>query len=167
MDNPFVHNTVCVSLGIYGNMLKNAGVELMEGWGSLVDANTVAIKSDRAGDKPDKTITGNKILLAPGGWPFIPDLPGKELCITSNEAFYLKDCPKKIVIVGGGYIAVEFACIFKGYGADVTQLYRGPMFLRGFDDDIRRHLYNEMKEGLGIDVRLETNPAKVEKQVAW
>jgi glutathione reductase (NADPH) len=148
--------------GIYKNMLVNAGVELIEGWGSLQDEHTVAIKQDRGAAEPDKTISAYKILVAVGGWPFIPDIPGKDLCITSNEAFYLKECPKRIVIIGGGYIAVEFACIFKGYGADVTLMYRGDMFLRGFDDDIRDHLANEMKE-MGIDVQFNTNPAKVEE----
>nr|BCM78259.1 glutathione reductase [Euglena gracilis] len=149
--------------GVYINMLKNSGVDLIQGFGSFVDAHTVAIKADQAENPAGRTITGDKVLIATGSWPFVPDIPGKEYCVTSNEAFYLRECPKRIVIVGGGYIAVEFACIFKGYGADVTLMYRGEMFLRGFDDDIRRHLCTEMQE-LGVHVQLQTNPAKVEKK---
>lgn len=84
-----------------------------------------------------KTYTANIILIAVGGWPFVPDIPGKELGITSNEAFYLKELPKRALIVGGGYIAVEFAAIFSGYGSKVEMVYRGQKWLRGFDDDLR------------------------------
>ena len=145
--------------GIYGNMLKNAGVELITGWGAVAGPNSVIVKDQREGPAVN-TLSTKRILVCPGGWPFTPDIPGKEHCITSNECFYLNECPKEIVICGGGYIAVEFACIFHGYGAKVTLMYRGPMFLRGFDDDLREHLYNEMKNA-GIDVQLNTNPAKV------
>ena len=78
-----------------------------------------------------------------GGWPFVPDIPGKELGITSNEAFYLKDLPKRVLIVGGGYIAVEFAAIFAGYGSKVSLVYRAENWLRGFDNDLRSHLKTE------------------------
>jgi glutathione reductase (NADPH) len=148
--------------GVYADMLKASGVDLVLGWGSLVDKHTVAVKTNRTADAPDQTLTGETILIATGGWPFVPEFPGRDLCITSNEAFYLKECPKRVVICGGGYIAVEFASIFHGYGAHVTLMYRGEMFLRGFDDEIRRHLHGEMTAA-GIDVRLHTNPAKVER----
>uniref|UniRef100_A0A7S1IQI1 Glutathione reductase n=1 Tax=Eutreptiella gymnastica TaxID=73025 RepID=A0A7S1IQI1_9EUGL len=149
--------------GIYKNMLVNSGVNLLEGWGSLVDTHTVAVRSSRDSPEPDSTITAEKILIAVGGWPFIPDIPGKEHCISSNEAFYLPECPKRIVVVGGGYIATEFSCIFRGYGAQVTQMYRGSMFLNGFDDDLRTHLCGEM-QAQGIEIMFNTNPAKIEKQ---
>jgi|NorSeaMetagenome_1021524.scaffolds.fasta_scaffold136114_1 hypothetical protein len=80
---------------------------------------------------------------AAGGWPFVPEIPGKELAITSNEAFYLKELPKRVLIVGGGYIAVEFAAIFSGYGSKVSLVYRGENWLRGFDNDLRTHLKTE------------------------
>ena len=92
----------------------------------------------------------------------MPDFPGSELAITSNEVFFLEKLPHKLLIVGGGYIAVEFACIFQGLGVDVTQLYRGPLFLRGFDDDVRAHLSEEIHTK-GIDPRFETNVTAIEK----
>src|SRR3546814_7633653 len=84
-----------------------------------------------------KICTAKYILVATGGWPRLPDIAGQEHVITSNEAFFLDALPKRVIIVGGGYIAVEFAGIFNGLGSQVTQLYRGPHFLRGYDDDIR------------------------------
>ena len=140
--------------GIYGNLLKNAGVELIEGRATLVDAHTVAVG--------DKTYTAERILVAVGGWPMIPDIPGKEYAVSSNEAFYLEEFPKRVIVVGGGYIAVEFAGIFNGLGADVAQLYRGPLFLRGFDEDVRNHLSGEMRKK-GIDLKFNSNIAAIEK----
>ncbi len=141
--------------GIYDRLLKNAGVDLVEGRAVLVDANTVEVAG--------KKYTAEKILVAVGGWPSVPDIPGKEFIATSNEAFYLEELPKKIIVVGGGYIAVEFAGIFKGLGADVTQLYRGEMFLRGFDGDVRTFLADEMRKK-EIDLRFNANIASIEKQ---
>jgi glutathione reductase (NADPH) len=92
----------------------------------------------------------------------VPDIPGKEHAITSNEAFYLPELPRRVVVGGGGYIAVEFAAIFHGYGAQVTQLYRRDLFLRGFDIDVRRTLADEMAKK-GIDLRFNANPASIEK----
>jgi glutathione reductase (NADPH) len=107
-------------------------------------------------------VTADKILVATGGWPTVPDFPGKEHAITSNEAFFLEDLPKRVIMVGGGYIAVEFAGILHGYGSHVTQLYRGDMFLRGFDQDLRSHLAAEMLKQ-GIDLRFNANIASLEK----
>jgi len=140
--------------GIYANLLDGAGVDLFEGHAQLVDANTIKIG--------DKTVTAKYILVATGGWPVVPDIPGKEHIITSNEAFYLPDFPKEITIVGGGYIAVEFAGIFAGLGAKTTLVYRGSMFLRGFDDSIRSFVKDEI-EKKGIDLRFETNVTSIEK----
>ena len=138
--------------GIYDGMLANAGCETMEGRARVVDAHTVEICGRR--------ITASHILIAVGGQPDVPDIPGREHVVTSNECFFLEDLPANVVIVGGGYIATEFAGIFHGLGTRVTQLYRGPLFLRGFDDDVRRHLATEMRRK-GIDLRFDSNVAKV------
>jgi glutathione reductase (NADPH) len=141
--------------GIYDKMLGGAGCEMFWGTAKVVDPHTVELEG--------KTYTAANILVAVGGWPFVPDMPGKEHVISSNEAFYLDKLPREIVIVGGGYIAVEFAGIFHGLGVEVTQLYRGEMFLRGFDKDVREHLAQEMGRK-GIDVRFNTDIESVEKK---
>lgn len=141
--------------GIYGRLLEKAGVDLIVGEAKFVDEHTVEVAG--------KKYTADKILVAVGGKPFVPDFPGKEHVITSNEAFYLDDLPARAVIVGGGYIAVEFACIFSGYGVDVTQVYRGDLFLRGFDDEVREHLAGEMKTQ-GINLQFSTTIKSVEKK---
>lgn len=141
--------------GIYDGLLENAGVSLVEGRARIVDPHTVEVAGKR--------YTADNILIATGGWPTVPELPGRELGITSNEAFYLESLPKKAIIVGGGYIAVEFACIFDGLGVDVTQLYRGPLFLRGFDDDVRTHLAEQIR-ARGVDLRFDTNVTALEKR---
>ncbi|MDY3330988.1 MAG: glutathione-disulfide reductase [Pelistega sp.] len=138
--------------GVYGNLLKE--VTLLEGWGSIVDANTVKVG--------DKTYTARYILIATGGWPTVPDVPGKELAITSNEIFDLPEFPKRLLVVGGGYIASEFASIFNGMGAKVIQLYRSEKILRGFDEDIRNFLSQEMVKH-GVDLRVNSDVAKLEK----
>jgi glutathione reductase (NADPH) len=92
----------------------------------------------------------------------VPEVPGSQYAITSNEAFFLPDLPNRIIIVGGGYIGTEFAGIFHGLGTQVTQVYRGPLFLRGFDDDVRKTLAVEMRKK-GIDLRFNTNLEKIEK----
>jgi glutathione reductase (NADPH) len=104
----------------------------------------------------ERRYTAGKILIATGGWPHIPKFPGSELAISSNEVFDLEQFPKRLAIVGGGYISVEFAGIFNGLGARVTQLYRGPLFLRGFDADIRAHAAQEICK-TGVDLRFEVN----------
>lgn len=109
-----------------------------------------------------KNYSAERILIATGGWPSIPDIPGKELVISSNEVFFLETLPEKILVVGGGYIAVEFAGIFNGLGVDTTLLYRGPLFLRGFDQDVREFLAEEMRKK-GIKLKFETNVDSIEK----
>ncbi|MDP6475003.1 MAG: glutathione-disulfide reductase [Alphaproteobacteria bacterium] len=140
--------------GIYRRLLKESGVTAIDGRGALLDANSVAIGEER--------YSADTILIATGGWPFMPELPGIELAITSNEAFDLPRLPGRIVIVGGGYIACEFAGIFNGFGVETVQLYRSDMILRGFDMDIREICCDEMRKS-GIDVRLNVNAVKLEK----
>jgi len=137
---------------IYRNLLSGVEADLIDGRARIVDANTVAVG--------DRHYTTSKILIATGGWPYIPPFPGSELAVTSNEIFDLDAFPQRLVIVGGGYIAVEFAGIFNGLGADVTQLYRGPLFLRGFDSDIRAHAVQEIRK-TGVDLRFETNVTEI------
>jgi len=143
-------------------VLGKAGVEICEGIGKLVDKNTVHISPTKDGE--DRTVTTKYILIAVGGWPFKPDIPGIEHTITSNEIFYLKEQPKSIVIVGGGFIACEFAQIMEGLGTEVTLMYRKDLFLRGFDDDMRQHICDEMKRNTKIDIRFNTNPKEIIKK---
>ena len=142
---------------IYRNLLANAGVELFEARATLKDPNTIEVAG--------RTVSAERILVATGGWPVVPDIPGKALAISSTEVFYLPELPKRALVVGGGYIAVEFAGIFHGLGVDTVQLYRGPLFMRGFDMDVRGHLAQEMRKK-GIDLRFDCNPAKIEKTAA-
>lgn len=142
--------------GIYVRNLQNAGAELVHSRVTVVDAHTV--------ESPEKgRATAEKILIATGGRPWMPkDLPGVEHAITSNEAFQLPTLPKSIVIAGGGYIAIEFAGIFNGLGVDTTIVHRGPNLLRGFDDDVRAHVAEEM-EKRGIKVILGAQHKSIEK----
>ena len=133
---------------IYRNLLSGVDADLIDGRATILGPNTIAVE--------DKQYSAGKILIATGGWPHIPDFPGKELAVTSNEIFDLEHFPQRLAVVGGGYIAVEFAGIFNGLGARVTQLYRGPLFLRGFDADIREHAAQEISKS-GVDLRFETN----------
>jgi glutathione reductase (NADPH) len=139
---------------VYRKLLQDSGVTIIEGRAELVDPHTVV-----ADGKP---ITAKYILVAVGSWPMVPKFPGSEHAITSNETFYLKNSPRRMIIVGGGYIGVEFAGIFHGLGVEVTQLYWGPLFLRGFDDDCRETLAHEMKKR-GIDLRFNADIRKIEK----
>ena len=107
-------------------------------------------------------LTARYILIATGGWPSTPSIPGGELAITSNEAFFLPQFPARVIIVGGGYIGVEFAGIFHGLGAKVTLVHRGELFLRGFDDDLRRMLATEMGKR-EIELRFNSQVERIEK----
>lgn len=138
--------------GIYENLLLNSGVTLYSGHAKLLDSNTVSIDGE--------TVSAKNILIASGGWPFVPDFPGSEHVITSNEAFYLPRLPKSIVIVGGGYIAVEFAGIFNGLGVETHLVYRGSLILRGFDQDVREHALQEITKK-GVHVHLDKNVKKI------
>jgi glutathione reductase (NADPH) len=147
--------------GIYAANLGKAGVDLVHGRAVLTDAHTVQIlKKDGT---PDRSITAERILVATGGRPWMPEgLEGIEHAITSEEAFHLPELPKRILIAGGGYIAVEFAGIFAGLGVETTLIYRGPNILRGFDDDVRAHLAGEI-EKRGIKVILGCQHTSLEK----
>jgi glutathione reductase (NADPH) len=141
---------------VYEGLLEKAGVRLLRGTARVVGANAVELDGAR--------ITARYILVATGGWPFKPNVPGIEHCITSNEAFELAEQPKRVLVVGGGYIAVEFAGIFRGLGCDVTLSYRGDRILRGFDDDIRAHVQEEMAKK-GVRFLLRSVVAGVERDV--
>lgn len=145
--------------GIYLTNLQKAGVEVFESRAEFVDDKTLTLT------QLGKTVTADTFLIATGGTPSKPEgVPGIEHAITSNEAFHLDDLPKRVAVVGGGYIAVEFAGIFSGLGANTTLLYRGEEILRGFDDDLRTSLHGEMVTK-GIDVRVNTNVTLIESHV--
>ena len=140
---------------IYKKMLLDASVDIFSGHASLVDSNTIKIG--------DKLITSKNILISTGGYPFIPKITGNDHVFTSNEAFFLKSLPKKIIIVGGGYIAVEFASIFNELNVETHLIYRGSLFLRGFDKDLREQLKNEMIKK-GINLKFNTEIEKISKK---
>mgnify|MGYP001177272867 FL=1 len=140
---------------IYKKMLLDASVDIFSGHASLVDSNTIKIG--------DKLITSKNILISTGGYPFIPKITGNDHVFTSNEAFFLKSLPKKIIIVGGGYIAVEFASIFNELNVETHLIYRGSLFLRGFDNDLREQLKNEMIKK-GINLKFNTEIEKISKK---
>ncbi len=139
---------------VYEGLLEKAGAKLMRGTARVVGPNAVELGGKR--------ITARYILVATGGWPVKPNVPGVEHCITSNEAFELPVLPKRVLIAGGGYIAVEFAGIFRGLGSEVTLSYRGERILRGFDDDVRAHVQEEMSKK-GVRVALRSVVAGVER----
>lgn len=139
---------------IYDDLLGNANVEIVRGRGRLVDSHTVEVNGQH--------FTAERIVLAVGGWPFIPEFTGSQYAVSSNEIFDLAEFPKRLAVVGGGYIAVEFAGIFNGLGTAVTQLYRGELFLRGFDNEVRDVAATEIAKK-GVDLRFETDVASIEK----
>ncbi len=140
----------------YIRNLEAAGAELISERAEVQDRNTIRLASGR-------TVTAKYILVATGATPFVPrNLPGHELAITSNEAFHLEKLPRRICIVGGGYIAVEFAGIFQGLGVETILIYRGEKILRGFDEDVRDHLTAEMLKK-GIEIRCGAEVSKIEK----
>ncbi len=144
--------------GIYAANLAKAGADMIHGRAVLKDAHTVEVEGKG-------TYTADRILIATGGRPWKPDedvVPGIEHAITSEEAFHLPELPKRVLVAGGGYIAVEFAGIFAGLGSEVTLVYRGPNILRGFDDDVRAHLAGEL-EKRGIRVILAAQHSAIEK----
>lgn len=139
---------------VYLNMLNGAGVKVINGFAKLVDAHTVEIDGIRH--------TARSILIATGGTPSVPHFKGREHVVTSNEMFDLDPFPKRLLVVGGGYIACEFASIFNGLGSKVTQLYRGELVLRGFDDEVRAFMGSEMAKA-GVDLRLGADVVAVAK----
>jgi glutathione reductase (NADPH) len=140
--------------GIYMNLLKGAGNTVLDGRGVVVDPHTVAVDGKR--------YTAERILVATGGWPTLPDVPGIEHAITSNEALDLTERPRRVAIVGSGFIAVEFAGIFHGFGSETHLIYRADKVLRGFDEDVRTALTAEL-EKKGINLLPETLPTRIEK----
>ncbi|MFZ2311148.1 MAG: glutathione-disulfide reductase [Methylobacter sp.] len=128
---------------VYRNRLQKSGVSIITGRAQVLDAHTVAVDGTE--------YSSERILIATGGWPFVPDIPGKQHIVTSNDMFFLEQLPKRIIIVGGGYIAVEFASILHGLGVDTTICHRGHKLLHGFDEDIRDFLAHEMiRKGINI-----------------
>jgi glutathione reductase (NADPH) len=143
--------------GIYTSNLAKAGVTAFEERAEVIDAHTVRLK------KSGSEITAERILIATGGRPYLPEgLPGLELGITSNEAFLLPEFPARTLIVGGGYVALEFANIFHGLGSQVRILHRGDKLLRGFDDDLRAHMHIEVERG-GTRLTMKATLTKLEK----
>ena len=138
--------------GIYQRLLDNAGVTLLRGQARVVGPNQVTVD--------DETLSAGRIAIATGSTPTVPDIPGQQHLCRSDDMFYLDQLPETAVVWGGGYIAVEFAGILSGLGVATTLIYRGPLFLRGFDGDVRRFLADEMRKK-GIHLRFETNIREV------
>lgn len=149
-----VHQELDRLEGIYHKLLAGAGVTLLEGRGVLEDPHTVRVGK--------RTVTADKVLIATGGHPWVPEFEGSEHVITSNEAFHLEALPPRVMVVGGGYIACEFASIFNALGSETHQVYRGDQVLRGFDHDVRRVVTREMA-AKGVDFHFETLVTRVEK----
>ena len=139
--------------GIYEKLLRDAGVTIHRGRATVRDAHTVEVDGH--------AYTARHILIATGGWPQVPAIAGREHAITSNEAFFLERLPRRALLVGGGYIAVEFASIFNGLGVETTLAYRGVHLLRGFDADLGTHLTEEMAKK-GVRIRLQANPLQIQ-----
>ncbi len=142
---------------IYARLLEDAGVTVLRARATVTGAYEVEVEG--------RGVSADRILVATGGRPQRLGIPGDELAITSDEAFHLAELPRRVLIAGGGYIAVEFAGIFRALGSEVTLMYRGPLFLRGFDGDLRRQLAEEMPKR-GIDLRFECCPAEIRRATA-
>ena len=140
--------------GIYNRLLEGAGVTLINGRAKVVDAHAVEVNGE--------LITAEKILVAVGGWPWTPQFEGSEYTVNSNQVFDLDDFPKRFLVLGGGYIAVEFASIFNGLGADTHLVYRGALFLRGFDHEVREFTRDEMAKK-GVNLHFEANIERIRK----
>jgi len=141
--------------GIYGNLLRNSGCDIIDGRARVTGAHSVEVAG--------RAYTAERILIATGGWPYVPEFPGNEHVISSNEVFDLARFPKRVIVVGGGYIAVEFAGIFAGLGAHTELVYRGEMILRGFDREVREFTAQEVAKK-GVTLNLDTNIVKIDRQ---
>ena len=141
--------------GIYDRLLTNSDVEIFSSRAQFCDHHTLMLDGKR--------VSAEKVLIATGSTPYVPPIPGSDLAVTSNDMFYLDQLPSRMVVVGGGYIAVEFAGIMNGLGVETTLVYRGSMFLRGFDQDIRRTVKNELLNK-GINLRFNTDVNEINKQ---
>lgn len=134
--------------GVYNRLLDTSGVQRIEGRGKILSANSVQVG--------ERTYTAERLLIATGSWPYVPEFPGAEYCLTSNEIFDLPVFPKRFLVYGGGYIAVEFASIFNGLGAETTLVYRGDKLLRGFDEEVRDFAQEEIaRHGINLDLGQE------------
>ncbi|MBF7052450.1 glutathione-disulfide reductase [Halomonas sp. KAO] len=140
--------------GIYARLLDGAGVSLINGRARVLDAHHVAVG--------DEIHSAEKILVAVGGWPWVPEFPGSDLALNSNDIFDLAEFPKRFLVLGGGYIAVEFASIFNGLGSETHLIYRGELFLRGFDQEVREFTRDQMAER-GVQLHFETNIERIDK----
>ncbi|MCB1049611.1 MAG: glutathione-disulfide reductase [Acidobacteria bacterium] len=141
--------------GIYENLLHKAGVEIINGWARFVDAHTIRVNAS--------TFSARYVVIATGGKPFVPHIPGHEHVITSNEVFFLPELPKRVSVVGGGYIAVEFAGIFNGLGVQTELVYRRDLILRGFDNEVRRFVSDQIEQS-GVAIRTEETIEEIHKQ---
>jgi glutathione reductase (NADPH) len=151
-----VNNEVDRLNGIYQKMLDNSQVKVYEGRGTFIDPHTISIG--------DEKVTADKILIAVGGKPDKPPIPGIEHAITSREIFHLEEQPSRIVIIGGGYIGVEFACVLNALGTEVTQIIRGDKILKGFDEDIRDEIQAGMEQkGIRIITKSDCDRLNIEK----
>ncbi|UJW79879.1 glutathione-disulfide reductase [Hydrogenophaga sp. SL48] len=143
--------------GVYGNLLRGSGVSVFDGFARIQGEHSVGLATINADGSPGhQNFTAKHILIATGGTPHVPHFVGREHVITSNEIFDLEPFPQRLLVVGGGYIACEFASIFNGLGSKVTQLYRGEQVLRGFDDEVRHFVAAEMSKS-GVDLRLNAD----------
>ncbi len=143
--------------GIYQRMLEGAGVVLLHARATVKDEHTVSLTSEEGVTQ----VTAQKILLATGGWPWVPDFPGSEYTVTSNQIFDLDTFPDRFLVLGGGYIAVEFASIFNGLGSETHLIYRGDLFLKGFDEEVRAFTRDEMSKK-GVNLHFNTNIERIE-----
>jgi len=141
---------------VYEGVLTKAGVQILRGRATVVDAHTVEMGGKRR--------SARHILVATGSWPHPPEIPGRDLAITSNEVFHLEKLPRRALVVGGGYVAVEFASIFQGLGVETTLAYRGARLLRGFDAELGERLAEEMRKK-GVVIRLQSNLARLDKGI--
>lgn len=142
---------------IYQRMLEGADVTLLSARGRLVDAHTVALEDENGVTH----VSAKKILLATGGWPWVPDFPGNEHALDSNQVFDLDEFPKRFMVLGGGYIAVEFASIFNGLGSETHLIYRGDLFLKPFDHEVREFTRKEMDKK-GVNLHFNANIERIE-----
>jgi len=140
--------------GVYAQLLHKTGVQVIEGWAQVAGPHSVAVNG--------QVHHARHLLVATGGRPVVPDIPGREHVITSDDIFDLSPFPERLLVVGGGYIACEFASIFNGLGAQVTLLYRGGQVLRGFDDEVRDFVAAQMR-GHGVDLRVNADVAAIER----
>ena len=148
-------NEVARLNGIYRNLLSNSGVTVIDGRAQIEDPHRVSVDG--------QSYTAERILVATGSWPYVPDIPGREHVISSNEVFSLPEFPQRVLVVGGGYIAVEFAGIFAGLGAETHLSYRRELFLRGFDRDIRNFVRDEIGKK-GVRLHFNHRVEAIEKQ---